>query len=70
VDRALESEADHLHDDLWTAHVETDGHFQPLLGEPEFKKLKRAVFERAADPQAAGDGGSSEVVGAATGSTP
>ena len=64
VDRALASEADHLHDDLWSAHVETDGHFQPLLVEPEFKKLKQGVLERAADPQAAVSDNPSQVAGA------
>ncbi len=65
LDRALDNEADHLHDDLWAAHVETDGHFQPLLLEPEFKKLKRAVLDRAADPQAAVSENPSAVAGAA-----
>jgi len=60
----LASEADHLHDDLWSAHVETDGHFQPLLVEPEFKKLKQGVLERAADPQAAVSDNPSQVAGA------
>jgi hypothetical protein len=71
VDRALASEVDHLHDDLWAAHVETDGHFQPLLVEPEFKKLKRAVLERAAEPQADVSDNPSKVAGASpAGGTP
>jgi tetratricopeptide (TPR) repeat protein len=67
VDRALAHESADLHDDLWAAHVETDVHFQPLLVEPEFKKLKRAVLERSADPpRAAADSGPSTIVGTAT----
>ena len=48
VDRALGSEAAGVHDDLWREHVEGNGHFLPLLVEPEFRKLKEEVFERSA----------------------
>ena len=43
VEHALTHEAVDDHDDLWLAHVETDPHFQPLLAEPEFRKLKARV---------------------------
>ena len=49
VDRALDSAAVGVHDDLWREHIEPSGHFQPLLVEPEFRKLKEEVFERSGD---------------------
>jgi len=49
VDRALGSEAAGVHDDLWREHVEGNGHFLPLLVEPEFRRLKEDVFERSVE---------------------
>ncbi|CAB4974106.1 unannotated protein [freshwater metagenome] len=54
VDRALGSEAVGVHDDLWREHIEPSGHFQPLLVEPEFRKLKEEVFERSGESTEAG----------------
>lgn len=44
---ALSHEHPDRHDDLWGAHVAEDPHFKPLLKEPEFRKVWRAVFEAA-----------------------
>ncbi len=47
LDRALGREADHLHDDLWQAHVREDEHFRQLLQEPEFRRLEADVVKRS-----------------------
>lgn len=44
VEHALTHEATDDHDDLWLAHVENDPHFQPLLAEPEFRRLRSRVM--------------------------
>lgn len=51
IRQALSHEHPDQHDDLWAAHVAEDPHFKPLLSEPEFRKVWRAVLEGAgADP--------------------
>ncbi|MFM8498090.1 MAG: tetratricopeptide repeat protein, partial [Planctomycetia bacterium] len=49
IRQALAHEHPERHDDLWAAHVAEDPHFKPLLAEPEFRKVWRAVIEAAGD---------------------
>lgn len=49
---ALEHEDAARRDDMWLAIVEADPQFKPLLAEPEFKKLRRQVFEEAGNAEA------------------
>jgi tetratricopeptide (TPR) repeat protein/tRNA A-37 threonylcarbamoyl transferase component Bud32 len=44
VEHALTHEGGDDHDDLWLTHVENDPHFQPLLAEPEFRRLRERVM--------------------------
>ena len=60
VEHALTHEAADDHDDLWLAHVEGDPHFQPLLAEPEFRKLKARVM--AGETTGRGDQEANETV--------
>lgn len=47
IRQALAHEHPERHDDLWAAHLAEDPHFKPLLAEPEFRKVWRAVIEAA-----------------------